>query len=1715
MVVNLPMIKKSTIFMNRHIPVLASTALLAGLAYWTIVKSDSEAVVATAKVQNTEAKGSAVSPVLASSHEVSAAQRRAFSLAAVDVVTSIHKTNADALWEGVKLGASPLLSKKADFLSLGDVVELNLGGARPLAAKVILKNLVENSDTLSLGLDVEGGEMKAHLYLKQSGEVSGTITAKMASVVYKISGQDYSLTLQRKLASDDSCVSVADPTAAAAVGFPAHPSKVKSPQSNPRPVGRADIPILNSYTGALGVLYLDLDGETVTGTRWNTIFYDGKPIVATPANYTADQVREVWEIVSEDYRPFNVNVTTDLAVFNSYPVNRRMRIIFTENWQWFEPAGGVAFLNSFSDGSGDPCWVFTSLTGDQNGSGQAASHEGGHTFGLKHDGRTTPKEEYYLGNGSWAPVMGAGYDTPVVQWSKGEYPEASNLEDDLAIISSSSNRVGYRDDDYGNTIDKASGLGSSAANIVNASGIIERTGDVDMFAFSTTGGVANITVATPAPINAQNLNIKATLYDANGVIVSTDSPLTDTGASIATTLNAGVYYLAIEGDANGAWATGGYGNYGSLGAYNIKGNIAGLGGAVAKITDPIPDKLSIVEGNGLYLSALVEGGGASQIIKWSQKSAPTNGKAVFSSTNKLDSRVTFTKPGEYQLEFSVSYKGIKSSDSITVSVESAADTKVYTNRGPEIEIVDPRNAELNIVDSEEVIPVIESNLLLRGRTKDDGVPLEKLPALSWEIAQGNATILNPGAPISTVQFLPDNDQLTDDDVIVVLSSTDSLIRTFKQVKFKCVVETKSVVSRTSIAKVFVPTSGALGNSWQAKDFNDSSWQVGRLGAGYHLASLYNVFIGENLNLTNSLYKKATSLYVRSNFEFPAGKEIKSAKLRVRYDDGFVAYLNGVEIASKNMPQEVKWDSVANTDRVTSDKVSSATGFVPAALTTPTDIVLSAEQIGNIVTGNNVLAIQVSNYSKNDRELLIQPELVLDTVPVLPTPTAIATSAAALTSTSGSLVSTSIAGPGKFTLPSVVQSADPLGTPAKIVSPTLDSVSIVLGNGLYLSANTTDGISDQLIKWTARTSPADGKVVFSDPKLNQTRVTFSKVGTYQIDLSINYNGVLTTDSLLVSVEEPTDEKTYLDRGPDLLLTRIGNTEVSEDLTKEIEVESFQSVVSGRAVDYDEATLPTLEWQVASADPLSKTVVENVSASAGIVKFSEPDRVLLILSASDSSMRTFKSVPLICTLSSESLVDHTTPSLAWVPTKGDNDRSWFLPTFNAESSWISGKLGLGYHLNDLYNVYISPEFNLRNSVYKKSSSVYVRSAFSLDDSKAVTGARLKVRYDDGFVAYLNGVEIARRNLPEGAPTWKTLASTDRVRSIYTNSSSGFVPAVLTDAVEIDLSAYLDRFVTGSNVLAIQVCNSSLTDRELLIQPELIVDTRGVVTTSANSVYYVVGSSAAASEASRKDTDGDGLSDLFETAITRTDVNTSQVNRKSAKVTYSDAAVRGEYTGLVYENGKGSFGQQSLVLTNTGSFTAKVDCLNIGGVFRGTLVADVVNNIAIKTIKGVTSATISLNADDAGGFTISGQLWNGSVEVGFFDLRRAVYGKSKKMYATSQVLSASAAKDASGPTEDVKGSCKISSQGLTLITAVLADGSRVTQSTSVLSGDAIAVFLKATAARRSPVLFSGLIAFDGIAGASNVSGNVRLLNAGGMSRDVYPAGYDQVRMMIGTAN
>ena len=217
--------------------------------------------------------------------------------------------------------------------------------------------------------------------------------------------------------------------------------------------------LLHSNPGATKCIYLDFNGHTTTGTVW----LDGATII-TPAydidnntsSFSATEltnIRQIWERVSEDFLPFNVDVTTEdpgiegLRKVGSSDTAWGVRVAIGQNTAPAPGAGGVSHVGVFGNEYYGPAFVFSGSlnNGDPKSVAEATSHEVGHNLGLNHDGDAS--QEYYPGHGSgatgWVPLMGVGYYKNLSQWSKGEYTGANNLEDDLAIISSATNGFGY------------------------------------------------------------------------------------------------------------------------------------------------------------------------------------------------------------------------------------------------------------------------------------------------------------------------------------------------------------------------------------------------------------------------------------------------------------------------------------------------------------------------------------------------------------------------------------------------------------------------------------------------------------------------------------------------------------------------------------------------------------------------------------------------------------------------------------------------------------------------------------------------------------------------------------------------------------------------------------------------------------------------------------------------------------------------------------------------------------------------------------------------------------------------------------------------------------------------------------------------------------------------------------------------------------------------
>jgi hypothetical protein len=113
-----------------------------------------------------------------------------------------------------------------------------------------------------------------------------------------------------------------------------------------------------------------------------------------------------------------------------------------------------------------------------------------------------------------------------------------------------------------------------------------------------------------------------------------------------------------------------------------------------------------------------------------------------------------------------------------------------------------------------------------------------------------------------------------------------------------------------------------------------------------------------------------------------------------------------------------------------------------------------------------------------------------------------------------------------------------------------------------------------------------------------------------------------------------------------------------------------------------------------------------------------------------------------------------------------------------------------------------------MYAVNTSCYIRIPFELDKNPDdLDFMNLNIKYDDGFVVYLNGIEVARRSF-SGTPIWNSSASADHDDSL----------AVVFE--NVDISPSLEHLQSGTNILAIHGLNSQPTSSDFLISLELLV-------------------------------------------------------------------------------------------------------------------------------------------------------------------------------------------------------------------------------------------------------------------------------------------------------
>ena len=359
-----------------------------------------------------------------------------------------------------------------------------------------------------------------------------------------------------------------------------------------------DIPLtdafaLHSRLGSTKVIYLDFDGHTLTNTAWssNVLPVPAYSIDASPSFSSTERQRiiDAWSAVAEDYSMFDVDVTTEdpgqsAIDRTSYSDNQYgVRALITDEDNGIADIAcqnlscqGVAFVGTFDyvDPDGDwqwysPAFAFSRSNFSGKTLSDVISHEVGHNLGLSHDGQGS--DAYYMGRSGWAPIMGAGYDQPLVQWSNGDYKSGTNREDDFAVMQSQG--LSLVSDDFGNSTATATTVSLNTST----SGTIHARSDVDYFRFSTTA--TSVDIAVMLPSYSPDLDCSMTVVNSFNRTIATVNPgFVSLGANSATGLAASVtvtvtpgqtYFVKVDGAGFGKASSTGFSDYGSVGEYRL------------------------------------------------------------------------------------------------------------------------------------------------------------------------------------------------------------------------------------------------------------------------------------------------------------------------------------------------------------------------------------------------------------------------------------------------------------------------------------------------------------------------------------------------------------------------------------------------------------------------------------------------------------------------------------------------------------------------------------------------------------------------------------------------------------------------------------------------------------------------------------------------------------------------------------------------------------------------------------------------------------------------------------------------------------------------------------------------------------------------------------------------------------------------------------------
>ena len=545
--------------------------------------------------------------------------------------------------------------------------------------------------------------------------------------------------------------------------------------------------------------------------------------------------------------------------------------------------------------------------------------------------------------------------------------------------------------------------------------------------------------------------------------------------------------------------------------------------------------------------------------------------------------------------------------------------------------------------------------------------------------------------------------------------------------------------------------------WTLPGFNESKWSRGTVSIGY----------GDNDDKTTlgDMRNLYTSVYLRHTFAIEDPYGMDNLMLHVEYDDGFIAYLNGEEIGRSGTMNFTgsppPFDAEANAGHEVTAK--------------PMLINLKDHfQLFKASPEQNVLAIQVHNTTKNSSDLSIRPTLI-----------------------------------ERKTLPGSIENGDPNGIWTFRFIPGQHH----MGTKIYFK-----GTEHQY-----RTRANQRGVNGVKDAINVIDTMVAHPSTSEFICQKLINKFVSDDISLATYHSrsaPPELLTLMDRAIEAwhATKPVGNIDkvMRVILDPQKQQSSFWQDIGYRGkiktpIEYINSSIRALDGDVTGMN------LPKYNADLGMELFvrDEPNGYSEIGSDwmdTSTLLERMTFAQLIAgngnkyvNWEAETLFSERGPDTKvryHIPPDGSLNLDWTKVDFN-DANWSPTGSSVGYDTNTGYTELI--DLDVKTGMHKGNSSVYIRLPFLVDDPDQFDYLRLDMMYDDGFVAYLNGVKVAGANAPD------TLAWNSKATAGHTDS----------EAIEyqaFSLSKHIQHLKKGKNILSIHGLNVSNTSSDFLIRPRI---------------------------------------------------------------------------------------------------------------------------------------------------------------------------------------------------------------------------------------------------------------------------------------------------------